>query len=201
MPPKTVEKIKLESLRLFAEEGYDGASLSKITDKVGIRKSSLYNHFSNKEDLFLTLVDDVYERYVSEVKETVHQQPNDSYVEKKLYQALIITTDFLRKEAVGKFYMHFLLFPPGDLKAFVHERFLRFEEELNHVFLPIITDGMKNGEMKSGNPTHVLDAFYCLMDGMSAQMFYYDKKTVDQKREHAWRVFWNGIKSESNDEM
>ncbi|MBM7095294.1 MULTISPECIES: TetR/AcrR family transcriptional regulator [Alteribacter] len=196
MPSRTAEKIKQVSLRLFAQEGYDGASLSKITDEVGIRKSSLYNHFKNKEALFLTLVDDVYARYVAELNETVHEGADDESVDTTLHKAFIMTTDFLRKEEVGRFYMHFLLFPPKDLKLSVHERFLRFEEELNLVLLPVITRGMNDRAIEKSSPADVLDAFYCVLDGISAQMFYYDPDTVNRKRQHAWNVFWRGIRAD-----
>ena len=37
----------------FAVRGYDGASLTEIAEAVGIRKASLYAHFSSKDSLFL----------------------------------------------------------------------------------------------------------------------------------------------------
>ncbi len=42
---------------LFAERGYAGASMSGIARRVGIRKPSLYNYYSSKEELFLELLE------------------------------------------------------------------------------------------------------------------------------------------------
>jgi len=62
-PAKTsATKIKIlkESKALFSELGYKGASVRKIAAKVGIRESALYNHFKNKEEIFLEVSKDIF---------------------------------------------------------------------------------------------------------------------------------------------
>ena len=51
----TREKILNESLDLFAAKGYHGTSMREIAKAVGIKGSSIYNHFSGKEDIFSEL--------------------------------------------------------------------------------------------------------------------------------------------------
>jgi len=51
----TREKILNESLDLFAENGYHGTSMRQIAKEVGIKGSSIYNHFSGKEEIFSEL--------------------------------------------------------------------------------------------------------------------------------------------------
>ena len=53
-------KILKESKALFSELGYKGASVRKIASKVGIRESALYNHFKNKEEIFLEVSKDIF---------------------------------------------------------------------------------------------------------------------------------------------
>ncbi|MDA3947129.1 MAG: helix-turn-helix domain containing protein [Helicobacteraceae bacterium] len=48
----TKELILKASMELFSEYGYKAASVRKIASKVGIRESALYNHFTNKEEIF-----------------------------------------------------------------------------------------------------------------------------------------------------
>jgi AcrR family transcriptional regulator len=50
---KTKEKILKVATTLFSQLGYRGASVRKIAKEVGIRESALYNHFKNKEEIFL----------------------------------------------------------------------------------------------------------------------------------------------------
>jgi len=51
----TREEILNESLDLFAKKGYYGTSMREIAKAVGIKGSSIYNHFSGKEDIFSEL--------------------------------------------------------------------------------------------------------------------------------------------------
>ena len=52
----TRELIMQEALNLFAEKGYAAVSMRDIATAVGIRASSIYNHFSGKQELFDALV-------------------------------------------------------------------------------------------------------------------------------------------------
>ena len=49
------------ALRVFWAKGYEGASLSDLTDEMGITRPSLYAAFGNKETLFRQALD-LYER-------------------------------------------------------------------------------------------------------------------------------------------
>lgn len=53
----TKEKIIAAALELFSLRGYDGVSVRDIAHAVGIRESSLYNHFANKQAIFDGIVD------------------------------------------------------------------------------------------------------------------------------------------------
>ena len=58
----TREKILWEALELFSQRGYEAVSVREISGAVGIRESSLYNHFQNKRDIFDSLVDLCWEK-------------------------------------------------------------------------------------------------------------------------------------------
>ena len=42
---------------VFQEDGYDGASMSRIAEKAGVSKGTLYNYFTSKSDLFTAYVE------------------------------------------------------------------------------------------------------------------------------------------------
>lgn len=56
----TKEKILKTATNLFCEFGYKGASVRKIASEVGIRESALYNHFKNKEEIFLEVAKNIF---------------------------------------------------------------------------------------------------------------------------------------------
>ena len=52
----TREIILLEALNLFSNKGYAAVSMRDIAAAVGIRASSIYHHFSGKQELFEALI-------------------------------------------------------------------------------------------------------------------------------------------------
>lgn len=59
----TKEKIIFESLKLFSSKGFDGVSMREIAAAVGIKGSSIYNHFKGKEEIFKAIFDEMKIRY------------------------------------------------------------------------------------------------------------------------------------------
>ncbi|MGX6443150.1 TetR/AcrR family transcriptional regulator [Neobacillus sp. K501] len=53
----TKDKILETSIDLFSRKGFNGVSIRTITKEVGIKESSLYNHFQNKEEILETIFD------------------------------------------------------------------------------------------------------------------------------------------------
>src|SRR5260370_9038904 len=49
-------KILAAATRIFANKGYDGASMSGIATAAGVTKPVLYDHFASKDALFETLL-------------------------------------------------------------------------------------------------------------------------------------------------
>lgn len=67
----TKERIIDESLTLFSEKGFSGVSVKKIAEAVGIKDSSLYKHFSSKQEIFDTILEEMTRR-MDELTEVLH---------------------------------------------------------------------------------------------------------------------------------
>jgi AcrR family transcriptional regulator len=57
VPAKTSERILAAAEELFAERGYEAASLGEIADRVGIRPQAIYNHFESKWQLYVAVLE------------------------------------------------------------------------------------------------------------------------------------------------
>lgn len=55
------EEIVAEATRLFAERGYEGASMGDLAERVGLRKASLFHHFPSKDVLYATVLTELME--------------------------------------------------------------------------------------------------------------------------------------------
>ncbi|MDH4143941.1 MAG: TetR/AcrR family transcriptional regulator [Acidimicrobiia bacterium] len=53
----TPERIKTEALRLFLEEGYRGAAVRDIAERLGFTVPALYYHFKNKDAILEAIVE------------------------------------------------------------------------------------------------------------------------------------------------
>jgi AcrR family transcriptional regulator len=53
----TKEKIFDVAIDLFSKKGYDSVSLREIADEVGIKKSSIYSHYSSKEAILMDILE------------------------------------------------------------------------------------------------------------------------------------------------
>jgi TetR/AcrR family transcriptional regulator len=61
------DEIVDEATRLFAERGYEGASMADLAERVGLRKASLFHHFASKDVLYAA----VLERLLGPVSEAI----------------------------------------------------------------------------------------------------------------------------------
>src|SRR5882672_3367680 len=61
-PRARKEEILDVATRLFAERGYDGASMNDVAERVGMRKASLFYHFATKDALYEAVLNRLIER-------------------------------------------------------------------------------------------------------------------------------------------
>ena len=59
------ERIFDVSIDLFSEFGYDGVSIRQIAKEVGIKESSIYNHYKSKESIMDAILDYYIDRMMS----------------------------------------------------------------------------------------------------------------------------------------
>lgn len=65
----TKEKILMESMKLFAQQGFDAVSVRAIADAVGVSDGALYKHFKSKQEIFDALVEALRERFLKKYAE------------------------------------------------------------------------------------------------------------------------------------
>lgn len=83
------EEIILAALELAAEKGLGGITMSRIADKLGIKKPSLYNHFGSKDDIVGTMYE--YLREKSKEKLAFPDMDHGEFVRGKSAKEALIT--------------------------------------------------------------------------------------------------------------
>jgi AcrR family transcriptional regulator len=59
------EQILVGAHRCFADHGYEGATVARLEEAIGLSRGAIFNYFGSKEDLFLELAFRDNERLVS----------------------------------------------------------------------------------------------------------------------------------------
>ena len=82
---------------IASESGYQGTTMSAVSQRSGLPNSSIYWHFENKDDLFVAVINDSYERWREELaasRARADHQEGHSF--ENLYANLGRFPDFIR---------------------------------------------------------------------------------------------------------
>ena len=70
-PDDTYERVIEAAQAVFARDGFTGAKMQEIADRVGIQRPSLFYHFKNKEALFVAAHEHVFARIAPLYRESL----------------------------------------------------------------------------------------------------------------------------------
>jgi TetR/AcrR family transcriptional regulator len=81
--------IVLEAVRVFAECGYEGASIATVADNAGLSKQNLMYYFPTKQALYQRVLDDVLDEWLARMDKLADgdQEPREvlrAYIQAKL---------------------------------------------------------------------------------------------------------------------
>ena len=82
-------EIRAAAVRVFAEKGFDTATMRDIADAVGTRPGSLYHHFRSKDELLRELLHDYFEHGLQMTRELVSQDKDAGLVLRESLEALL----------------------------------------------------------------------------------------------------------------
>ena len=85
MKTQTKDKIFDPALDLFSKKGYDSVSVRTIASEVGIKESSIYNHYSSKKDILMSILN-YFEEYFKgnplddeNIRKLLEENPEEFY--------------------------------------------------------------------------------------------------------------------------
>lgn len=92
---QTPERLLGAARKVFAEQGYDGASLDEVAAAAGMTKGAVYHHFENKADLFWALAKQRLsgQMQVAENADLTHQVWDETKLAEVLGNVLHQSTD------------------------------------------------------------------------------------------------------------
>ena len=96
---ETRKKLIEVARRTFAEYGYAGTSMDKLTAEAGLTRGALYHHFGDKKGLFAAVVDQIDSEMASSAQQHL-EQPDDLWeglmLEGRTYIQNALNSEFQR---------------------------------------------------------------------------------------------------------
>ncbi|MFB1081589.1 TetR/AcrR family transcriptional regulator [Jeotgalibacillus sp. JSM ZJ347] len=182
------------AIRLFARRGYEGASISLISEESQLTKSSIYSHFSSKEDLYMKALDyliNFHQHYWSRKRSSL----KSATTEKALSEILCNVYQTSQKETyLSVFWQLALIAPPSSFQEDVSQKMLRSKNILLTYLEEVFLHGLTTNQITSEHsPVYLAHSFYCLLEGATLAHLY-DSVTDNEKLlEVMLNIFLNGI--------
>ena len=196
MSKSTKERILQEAATLFSELGYKSASVRKIAAKVGIRESALYNHFKNKEEIFLAVADNIFSTPLQIDQASISEEAKrgKAFLNKFATQYKLLTFD---KNSEKMFRLLLIeLFSNEALR----ERFIKeFHDKNIKLLAEAFFVMMQNDLIRSNDPMLVAYEFLSTLFYIRFQitLLRFDAKSTNhlstQMEKHV-DFFWEGIR-------
>lgn len=181
------------ALKHFAEEGYEGASLSKIAEEVGIKKPSIYAHYKSKDDLFMSAL-----HYSMESQKTQMASYFNLSRNQPLEKALSGYFHWFAKESDENVQMKFILrtayFPPLKLEKEVGQLFNPFFEDMHRHLTRLLRERERHEKvLHEEDYSKAALAFLTIAEGTMTELVYSGQEQYEKRFEAIWPIFWRGL--------
>ncbi len=192
----TKQKILKVSSALFSEHGYKGTSVRKIASEVGIRESALYNHFKNKEEIFLCVAKEIFTSPFSVENDDIKESAlkGKAFLQKFAMQYKLLTFD-KNNESMFRLLM-IELFANKELREqFMDEFHTQNVKMLSEAFFIM----MQNSLIRSSDPMMVAYEFISTLFYIRLQitlMRFDNSSTTSMSTQFEKHVdfFWESIR-------
>ena len=160
-PPTTdtEERLLDHSLTLFAEKGYEAASVREIIEATGVTRPVLYYYCSSKEDLFKRLVHWKHDEAYRELGKNVGETKGCANRLQAIMRGSFIFCATDPRVPRLMFQTHFGPTIPGISEFMAEVAKLRFM-----IVHQVMQEGLDAGELVGGDAASLSLIFCCIMD-------------------------------------
>ncbi len=189
------EQIRTIAGALFLEHGYEGVSVDEIMRQAGGSKTNLYNHFGDKEGLFMAVISQMSETFTYGIKDLdVSMLPLKDGLERLGRQLLSV---LMEEHHVA--FQRLVIAESGRFPAIARTWFEKGPQMARHYFAKAIAPHVENGSLRQGDPyimaTHFHDmivenllSLALLGQYVSVEMQHWTIDDALQTLLHGWTV-------------
>lgn len=191
----TAKRIQAVALKHFSQKGYDGTSLAEIAGEVGIKKPSIYAHFSSKYDLFSAVVEEVSEDYRT-YRHIIMSESARMDFEQRLFNIFSsLITYFIQDRTKMAFWVRLWMFPPAESREDTLGPWRNLNKTFTDEIAVVFEQGISEGRIRQGNARDMAHTYLCLLDGFLTRVIISDDADYSRHLTQVWKCFWAGAKA------
>ena len=195
----TKPEIIHRSLTLFMEKGYDGASMSDIAQATGIKKASLYAHFSGKEEIFSAVFSDVLLDYREAISALTKKRANESALTRleRMFRGFL---RYCYQNTKVYFWDRYFYYPPEFIRERMEIETRTTQNEFLNAISVAISEGIERGEIRRQPVEGAALAFYYAMIGLSMSLKLYTREELERDITLVWGGLEQGLRKDAQEE-
>ncbi len=197
----TKDKIIHSAIKNFLNFGFNNTSLSDIAKEVGIKKSSIYYHFKNKEELFTTSIIQILKSLQYQISNSIDTPKSSRHKLETLCSSIIEFNAQLSIIADNTYSNNSNLLNLFSSAISVSEE-LKFAINdyysfLKNTILNIIKFGQKNKEIKKDiNNESISLQIIAWIDGLFVLSTVYPSFNINSIRQDFYENIWTLLSAE-----
>ena len=179
----TAAVILSAAVQVMATRGYHGTSVRDIAVAAGVSPGSLYNHFSSKQDLLVTIMNRAMDGLITATEQALFDAPNEPVARLKT-----LVRVHVGRHAVGRLESQIGNFELRSLNAAALELTISKRDAQQRMFDRVVRDGVARGVFHSDDPR---DAARFIVSACTAVAIWFKpggRSTVEEVIERYQRV-------------
>lgn len=175
---------------VFAEKGFDRATMEDIADAVGINKATIYLYFDSKDALIRAIAETLFARELAGLR-AAHELPGGAIQRLAAYYEALIAEDAEVLPLMPLLYEFYALgLRREDVRAVIAD-FIRQSAGLLEA---IIQEGIDSGELEPTDARQAARALDALLSGTILHWVYTPEEIdVDELLRYAVRLVFQGL--------
>ena len=195
----TKQDILARSLELFMEKGYDGASMSDIAAATGIKKASLYAHYTGKEAIFSAVFSDVLQDYRQTISSLTIKRADESALTRleRMFRAFL---RYCHQNTKVYFWDRYFYYPPEFIRERMEEETRTTQGEFLTAISGAVSEGIERREIRQQSVESASLAYYYAMIGLSMSLKLYTREELEQDITLVWGGLEQGLRKDAQEE-
>lgn len=188
---KKKEEIICEAIKVFVKNGYHNTKLSEIAEQCGMGRTTLYQYFKNKDEIFNYVVDYAFDLMQDDFHSIIESH-DLSFLDKIKYVASKLTMNFKNKKNVIIILVDLWVLMKTEKSNKSMNRVNSYLDQIKSMFVYLLQEGIKAKEIRSVNVDSMSYTICSLIESYVVQLAVNKGIPVDEQLKNI-RLFIDGL--------